>query len=114
MGKKKLIDRYKNLILEEERILEEKENIRNEFIISAKFKVGDSVIWSKSNWNGKPTGEKINGIVRVIFPCEKYSDKLEISYRVGKIKKDGTIHANQDIYYSLIPENELQIIKGII
>jgi hypothetical protein len=105
---RELIEKYKKLNFEQERILKEKENIRIEFLKSAKFKEGDCVVWNVTNYSGKITGEKKHGIIRSIFPCAKYSDELSIVYRVGKIKKNGNIHGNQDVDYSVIPESELE------
>lgn len=108
---KELIEKYEHLKNEQDRILDEKENIRNKFIKFAKFKQGDTVTWQVQNWDGQKTGENIQGIVRTIFTTKsRYDDNLSIHYIIGKIKKNGEIHGNQNIHYSAIPESELLLI----
>ena len=105
---KKLFKEYEELKTQEKEIIERKRSIREKFLKSAKYKIGDKVIYNRKFYD--EISNPKDGIIREVFPTiHEFSNVLGISYVVAKIRNDGRMHLSQNIEYSRISENWLEL-----
>lgn len=104
--KEELIKRYEELEEQAKKISEEQQAIRESMKKYALYSIGDKVCFIH-DWNNKETA----GIIFSFFASKenewRKEEKLNIYYRMMKIKKDGTAHATANASYHPVREDKI-------